>query len=57
MIPHALAMTAKYMKMNTMAKLLDCLKNETSEIHVDPEIAEKARRPIERMLEISAKIK
>lgn len=47
----------KYMKMNTMAKLLDCLKNETSEIHVDPEIAEKARRPIERMLEISAKIK
>lgn len=47
----------KYMKMNTMAKLLDCLKNETPEIHVDPEIAEKARRPIERMLEISAKIK
>lgn len=46
-----------YMKMNTMEKLLDCLKNETPEIHVDREIAEKARRPIERMLEISAKIK
>ncbi len=46
-----------YMKMNTMEKLLDCLKNETPEIHVDKEIAEKARRPIERMLEISAKIK
>lgn len=46
-----------YMKMNTMEKLLECLKNESPEVHVDPEIAEKARRPIERMLEISAKIK
>lgn len=46
-----------YMKMNTMQKLLDCLKNEAPEIQVDLEIAEKARRPIERMLEISAKIK
>ena len=46
-----------YMKMNTMQKLLDCLKNEAPEIHVDADIAEKARRPIERMLEISAKIK
>lgn len=26
----------KYMKMNTMAKLLDCLKNETSGNTVDP---------------------
>lgn len=46
-----------YMKMNTMQKLFDCLKNEAPEIHVDADIAEKARRPIERMLEISAKIK
>lgn len=46
-----------YMKMNTMEKLLECLKTESPEVHVDPEIAEKARRPIERMLEISAKIK
>ncbi|MCM1092828.1 MAG: quinolinate synthase NadA [Lachnospiraceae bacterium] len=46
-----------YMKMNTMQKLLDCLKNEAPEIQVDADIAEKARRPIERMLEISAKIK
>ncbi len=45
-----------YMKMNTMQKLLDCLKNEAPEIQVDAEIAEKARRPIERMLEISEKI-
>lgn len=47
----------QYMKMNTMKKLRDCLKNESPEIHVDEEIARKARRPIERMLEISAKIK
>lgn len=47
----------QYMKMNTMKKLRDCIKNENPEIHVDEEIARKARRPIERMLEISAKIK
>lgn len=47
----------QYMKMNTMKKLRDCLKYESPEIHVDEEIARKARRPIERMLEISAKIK
>jgi len=46
----------EYMKMNTMQKLFDCLKNESPEIQVDVDIAEKARRPIEKMLEISAKI-
>ena len=37
-------------------KLYECLKNESPEITVDPEIAEKAVRPIQRMLEISAKL-
>lgn len=46
----------KYMRLNTLQKLYDCLKNESPEIKVDPEIAEKAVHPIERMLDISAKL-
>lgn len=42
-----------YMKLNTLEKLCDCLLNESPEIHVDPSIAEAARRPIEKMLEMS----
>lgn len=45
-----------YMKMVTMQKLHDCLLNESPEIFVDPDVAEKAIRPINRMLEISAKL-
>jgi quinolinate synthase len=44
-----------YMKMNTMEKLYLCLKNEKPEIKLDPETIEKARKPIEKMLEISKK--
>lgn len=42
-----------YMKLNTLEKLRDCLRDETPEINIDPAVAEKARRPIERMLELS----
>lgn len=42
-----------YMKQNTLQKLLDCLRDETPEIIVDADVAEKARRPIERMLVLS----
>ncbi len=42
-----------FMKLNTLEKLYDCLLNETPEIHIDPELAEAARRPIERMLQLS----
>ena len=45
-----------FMRLNTLEKLYECLKNESPEITVDPEIAEKAVRPIQRMLEISAKL-
>lgn len=45
-----------YMKLVTMQKLYDCLLNEEPEIHVDAEVAEKAIRPINRMLEISEKL-
>ena len=42
-----------YMRLNTIQKLYDCLKNETNEIIVDPEIARKAIVCIDRMLELS----
>ena len=43
-----------YMRLNTLEKLRDCLRDESPEITVDPAIAARAVRPIERMLEISA---
>lgn len=46
-----------YMRLNTMEKLYNTLKYEWPEITVEPEIAKKAIRPIERMLEISASLK
>jgi quinolinate synthase len=42
-----------YMKMNTMKKLLDCLKNEKPEIVLSNELIQKAKAPILRMLELS----
>ena len=42
-----------FMKLNTLEKLYECLKNEQPEIKIDPELAEAARRPIEKMLELS----
>jgi quinolinate synthase len=42
-----------YMKLNTIEKLYLCLKNEKPEILLDAETIEKARKPIERMLELS----
>lgn len=44
-----------YMKLNTLEKLYDCLKNETPEVHVDPTIIDRAVLPIKKMLEISEK--
>ena len=43
----------EYMKMNTLQKVYDCLKNETPQIEIDPNIAKEAVKPIERMLELS----
>lgn len=42
-----------FMKMITLVKLRDCLRDESPAIEVDKEIAEKALLPIERMLELS----
>lgn len=45
-----------FMKLNTLEKLYNTLRYEQPEITVDPAVAEAARRPIERMLEISEKL-
>ncbi len=45
------------MKLNTMEKLYLALKNEQPEITMDSRVMEQARKPIERMLEISKKLK
>lgn len=44
----------RFMKMNTLEKLYDCLLNQLPQIELSPEILERARHPIDRMLEISA---
>ena len=43
----------QYMKMNTLEKVYNCLKNESPQIEIDPKIAKKAVKPIEKMLELS----
>jgi quinolinate synthase len=45
----------KFMKMNTLEKLRDCMKNLAPRVELSPEIIRRARLPIERMLEISAR--
>lgn len=42
-----------YMKLNTLEKLRDCLRDLSPEIHVDEDVAARAIRPIERMLAMS----
>jgi len=44
----------KFMKLNTLEKLQDCMADLHPRIELSPEIMARARRPIERMLEISA---
>jgi quinolinate synthase len=43
-----------YMKLNTLEKLYACLKNEKPEILLSENVIEKAKKPILRMLELSA---
>ncbi len=44
----------KYMKLNTLEKLRDCMKHLAPRIELSQEVIRRARRPIDRMLEISA---
>lgn len=45
----------RFMKMNTLEKVLDCMENLGPRVELSPEIIQRARLPIERMLEISAR--
>lgn len=45
-----------YMKLITLEKLYNCLKYEWPSVEVELEVAEKAVRPIQRMLEISRRL-
>jgi quinolinate synthase len=45
----------KFMKMNTLEKVRDCMKRLAPRIELPKAILDRARLPIERMLEISAK--
>jgi quinolinate synthase len=45
----------RFMKMNTLEKLYDCMLDLSPKIELSPEIIHRARLPIERMLEISAR--
>jgi quinolinate synthase len=45
----------KYMKMNTLEKVRDCMKNLAPRIELPAEIIRRAQAPIQRMLEISAR--
>ena len=42
-----------FMRLNTIEKLYACLRDETPEVLVDPAVAERAVKPILRMLELS----
>ena len=43
-----------YMKLNTLEKIYNTLKYEQPELLMQPELIEKAKKPITRMLELSA---
>ena len=43
----------QYMKLNTLEKVYECLKHESPQIEIDPDIAKEAVKPINRMLELS----
>lgn len=45
-----------YMRLNTLEKLYNTLKYEWPTVEVDSDVAEKAVKPIHRMLEISAEL-
>ena len=43
-----------YMKLNTLEKLYLCMKNRSPEIRLDSDIAMRALRPIQKMMQMSA---
>ena len=50
---HCACNDCRFMKMNTLPKLRDCLRNETPEISLQTSTIDKAKLPIEKMLQWS----
>lgn len=50
---HCACTDCSYMKMNTLEKLYKCLRDEQPEIELSSELIERAKMPIERMLDMS----
>ena len=45
-----------HMKLNTLEKLYNCMKYDLPEVNLSAEVIERAKKPIERMLDISEKL-
>ena len=52
---HCRCSECKFMKMNTLEKVRDCMKNLAPRVELPLEILQRARLPMERMLQISAR--
>jgi quinolinate synthase len=52
---HCRCSECKFMKLNTLPKVLACMKNLAPRVELPAEILHRARLPIQRMLEISAR--
>jgi quinolinate synthase len=52
---HCRCSECKFMKLNTLEKVRDCMKKLSPRVELPPEILKRARLPIEQMLKISAK--
>jgi quinolinate synthase len=52
---HCRCSECKFMKMNTLEKVRDCMKNLALRVELPLEILQRARLPMERMLQISAR--
>jgi quinolinate synthase len=48
--------TCEYMKLNTMEKLYLCMRDGAPELTLSPELIAAARKPLDRMLELSRSI-
>lgn len=48
--------TCPYMKLNTMEKLYLCMRDQSPELTLSPELIAAARKPLDRMLELSKSI-
>lgn len=51
---HCKCQECRFMKMNTLEKLLGCMENLSPEVILEADLIEKARLPIQRMLDISS---